>query len=164
MVTSIYNLFLKATYRVAFLLRNAQEYKSATQRCYIEKPKLVTKYKYLCIMKYDIIKAKALVSDNEVGWEDMGKGVWRKIMSYDEKLMLVKVKFKAGAIGALHHHPHLQISYIAEGEFEVTMGNETKLLKAGDVYYAVENVQHGVICIKDGLLVDIFSPMREDFL
>ncbi len=85
-------------------------------------------------------------------------------MSYDEKIMLVKVKFIAGAIGTLHHHPHLQISYIAEGEFEVTIGAEIKTLKAGDVYYAAENVEHGVVCLKDGILIDVFSPMREDFL
>ena len=115
-------------------------------------------------MKYDFVKEKALVDDSEIDWENTGEGIWRKIMSYDEKIMLVKVKFKAGAIGALHHHPHLQISYIAEGEFEVTMGNEIKILKAGDVYFAAANIEHGVLCLKDGLLIDVFSPMREDFL
>ncbi|MES2430243.1 MAG: cupin domain-containing protein [Bacteroidota bacterium] len=116
------------------------------------------------VMKYNLVKQKALVEDNEIEWENTGNGVWRKIMSYDDNIMLVKVKFIAGAVGALHHHPHLQISYIAEGEFEVTMGSQVKTLKAGDVYFAAPDIEHGVVCLKDGLLIDVFSPMREDFL
>jgi quercetin dioxygenase-like cupin family protein len=64
----------------------------------------------------------------------------------------------------MHKHPHLQISYIASGAFETTIGDDTKILKEGDVYFVPSDVMHGVVCLEDGILVDVFNPMREDFV
>jgi quercetin dioxygenase-like cupin family protein len=107
---------------------------------------------------------KTLVEDSELAWEDLGGGLRRKIMSYDNDLMLVKVAFEKGGIGAIHSHPHKQMSYIAKGKFEVTIGENKKLLSEGDVYFAPSGVSHGVICLKEGLLIDVFNPMREDLI
>ncbi|RZL43508.1 MAG: cupin domain-containing protein [Pedobacter sp.] len=104
------------------------------------------------------------MSDKDIDWEDLGAGVKRKIMAYDDDLMLVKVAFEQNSIGSLHHHPHLQLSYVAKGSFEVTMGDDKKILNEGDVFFAPSNVTHGVICLEAGLLIDIFNPHREDFL
>ena len=68
-------------------------------------------------------------------WEDAEPGVKRQIMAYDAHLMLVKVQFQTGAIGSVHQHPHTQGTYVASGIFELTIGNEKKILKAGDGYY-----------------------------
>jgi len=46
----------------------------------------------------------------------------------------------------------------------MTIGNETKRIKCGDGYYVKPQVIHGVVCIEPGILIDVFSPMREDFL
>jgi quercetin dioxygenase-like cupin family protein len=46
----------------------------------------------------------------------------------------------------------------------VEIGAQKKILKAGDVFYVSPNVLHGAVCIEDGLLIDVFSPMREDFI
>ncbi|MCB0442440.1 MAG: cupin domain-containing protein [Flavobacterium sp.] len=78
--------------------------------------------------------------------------------------MMVNVKFKKGGIGEMHHHIHSQVTHIAEGKFEVTINNETKLLQKGDSFFVAPNLEHGVICLEDGLLIDVFSPMREDFI
>lgn len=107
---------------------------------------------------------KTLVEDNELPWEVVGDKIKRKIMSYSKDLMLVKVAFEKGGIGAVHKHPHLQISYIASGVFEITIDGETKLLKEGDVYFVPSDILHGAVCIEDGVLVDVFNPMREDFI
>lgn len=93
-----------------------------------------------------------------------GAGVTRQILGYDESIMMVKVTFKKGAIGAKHSHPHVQSSYIASGKFEVSIGETTKLLQEGDGYFVPPNVIHGVVCLQDGVLVDSFTPVREDFL
>ena len=85
-------------------------------------------------------------------------------MGYDEHLMMVKVKFNQGAIGTLHQHPHTQSTYVASGSFEVTIGEEKKILKAGDGYYVAPNLLHGCVCLEAGVLIDTFTPMREDFL
>jgi quercetin dioxygenase-like cupin family protein len=102
--------------------------------------------------------------ENEIAWEDQGNGIQRQIFGYDDKVMLVKAKFEKGAVGAMHQHPHSQVTYVRGGAFEMTIGNETKLLKDGDGYYVPPNVIHGVVCIEPGMLVDAFSPLREDFL
>lgn len=115
-------------------------------------------------MNYINLIDKALISDNDLTWEDLGEGVKRKIMAYDDQLMLVKVSFEKGAIGSLHQHPHLQMSYIAEGSFEITVGDSKKTLTKGDVFFALSNIVHGVVCFEEGLLIDVFNPAREDFL
>ncbi len=85
-------------------------------------------------------------------------------MAYDESLMLVKADFKTGGVGAIHHHYHSQITHIESGVFKVTIGDQTKVLKAGDSYYITPNLPHGATCLEEGLLIDVFSPMREDFV
>ena len=107
---------------------------------------------------------KTLIADYDLDWEDLGLGIKRKIMAYNDELMLVKVAFEKGAIGVLHHHPHLQMSYVAEGSFEVTVNDRIKTLNKGDVFFALSNVIHGVVCLEQGILIDIFNPKREDFL
>lgn len=103
------------------------------------------------------------IEDKEVAWEPVAEGVRRKIMSYDEKLMLVKVEFQKGGVGALHRHPHSQITHVESGMFEVEINGDKKKLSAGDAYYIPSNVLHGCVCVEPGVLIDVFSPMREDF-
>jgi len=115
-------------------------------------------------MNFKDLANKTLITDSELDWQELGAGVKRKVMPFDENLMLVKVDFEKGAVGTIHNHPHLQLSYVAKGSFEVTMGNYKKILNEGDVFFAPSMVFHGVVCLEAGLLVDIFNPYREDFL
>lgn len=108
--------------------------------------------------------SKIFISNHEVPYEPVAPGVKRKIMGYDERLMLVRVEFEKGGIGALHSHYHSQISSIESGIFEVEIGAEKKVLKTGDAFYIPPNVVHGVVCLEQGVLIDMFSPMREDFV
>ncbi len=96
--------------------------------------------------------------------EQVQDGIKRQILAYNHELMTVKVWFEAGAVGYVHQHPHSQTSYIVSGEFDVTVGGETHRQKGGDSYYVPPNVLHGAVCIESGVLIDVFSPCREDFL
>ena len=107
---------------------------------------------------------KVFIENREVPWEATGPGMKRKIMAWDEKLMVVKVQFDAKAIGMLHQHPHSQITHVESGIFEVEIGKEKKVLTTGDAFYIPPNVLHGALCLQEGVLIDIFSPMREDFI
>jgi len=100
----------------------------------------------------------------DVESEDLGGGVSRKILAYSDNLMAVEISFEKGAIGELHSHPHEQCTYILEGVFEFQVGNESRVVKAGDMTYKQPNIKHGVVCLEAGRLLDIFSPKREDFL
>lgn len=102
--------------------------------------------------------------DKNQEWETVGEGIRRKIMGYDDKIMLVKVDFITGAIGYEHKHYHSQTCYVSSGEFEFTIDGVTKSVKEGDSLYMPPNILHGVICIKGGTLIDVFSPIREDFM
>ena len=104
------------------------------------------------------------VNGDDLKFIDLGGGVSRKILSYDENLMSVEVRFEKGAIGAMHTHPHTQISYVLEGCFEATINGETKVISKGDTYITEPNAPHGVVCLEAGALLDIFTPMRADFI
>ncbi|MDZ4806736.1 MAG: cupin domain-containing protein [Bacteroidota bacterium] len=109
------------------------------------------------------IKSKDFIENASIEWQQMAEGVKRKIMAWDEKLMLVRVEFEKGGIGTLHQHYHVQITSVESGVFEVEIDNAKKIVKAGDVFYVAPNLWHGAVCLEAGVLIDVFSPMREDF-
>ena len=110
------------------------------------------------------LQSKVFILGEDTAWETPDAGVRRQVMGYDEPLMLVKVEFQTGAVGAVHAHPHRQASYVASGKFEVQVGGEKKTLGAGDGFFVAPDVPHGVLCLESGVLVDTFNPMRRDFL
>lgn len=77
--------------------------------------------------------------------------------------MLVLVRFEKGAVGTPHHHIHRQVSYVESGSFEVTIDGNTKVLRQGDSFYVAPDLEHGVVALEDGSLLDIFTPAREEF-
>ncbi|MFN8252964.1 MAG: cupin domain-containing protein [Ferruginibacter sp.] len=106
----------------------------------------------------------AFTEDDALPWQTVGEGVQRKIMTYDTNIMLVKVKFATGAIGSIHQHHHAQVSFVASGSFEVEIEGAKKILCTGDTFYAAPNKLHGVVCREAGMLVDVFTPHRKDFI
>ncbi|WP_437921943.1 cupin domain-containing protein [Sphingobacterium sp. LRF_L2] len=107
---------------------------------------------------------KLFVKDDEVNWIELGKGVRRKVMAHNEALMVVKVRFEAGAVGELHAHPHVQTSYVSAGKFRYTIESEIHILQQGDTCIIPAGAQHGCECLEAGELIDAFTPFREDFL
>ena len=94
----------------------------------------------------------------------LGGGLTRRVLAQNEEMMAVEVTFEKGTIGAIHTHPHTQITYVLRGRFEATIGNEVKIISEGDTYLTIPNLPHGVVCLEEGVLLDIFTPRREDFL
>lgn len=97
-------------------------------------------------------------------WEKIDENLDRAVVGYDDTLMLTIVRFKKGGIGKLHQHIHSQAAYIASGSFEVQIEERKKVLKTGDSFFLPTNIMHGVVCLEDGVLIESFSPLREDFL
>lgn len=104
------------------------------------------------------------LEQSDYNWEKIDENLDRAVVGYDESLMLTIVHFKKGGIGKLHQHIHSQVAYIASGSFEVQIEDEKKVLKTGDSFFLKTNVMHGVVCLEDGVLIESFSPMREDFV
>jgi len=93
-----------------------------------------------------------------------GEGVTRRILAHSDGLMCVENTFEQGAVGALHSHPHTQITYVLSGSFSFTIDGETRVVRAGDTLLKENGVVHGCTCLEAGKLLDIFTPAREDFL
>lgn len=108
--------------------------------------------------------SKEFIKGDEIEWEVVGEGIKRKILAYDDRVMLVNVHFEKGGIGVLHEHYHTQVTYISSGKFDVTINGVTQTLKEGDSFYIPPHAIHGVVCLESGLLTDVFSPIREDFM
>lgn len=96
--------------------------------------------------------------------EAAGNGVTRRVLAYCEAMMCVENTFEAGAVGALHSHPHTQITYVARGVFEFTIADTVKTVREGDALLKQDGVEHGCVCREAGVLVDFFTPMRKDFI
>ena len=100
----------------------------------------------------------------DVPWEEVAEGVRRQVLGHGADLMMVVVEFAPGAVGALHSHPHRQVTYVAAGSFEVSVDGTWRVLGAGDCFYVAAGLEHGVVAREAGTLVDVFTPAREDFL
>ena len=109
-------------------------------------------------------KQQRFITDSSIAWEEVGPGVQRKIMAYDQSLMVVRVQFAAGSVGNVHQHYHSQITHVESGAFEVEIDGKKEVLKGGDAFYIPPNKLHGCVCLEAGVLIDVFSPMREDFV
>lgn len=98
-------------------------------------------------------------------YRNVGPGTVRKVLAYSNNIMNVELRFDKGATGAMHSHPHEQIGYVIEGTLIYKEeGCEDVELHAGDTYLVPPDVMHGIECITDVKLLDIFTPMREDFV
>ena len=126
--------------------------------------KLITKKQVMLTTESIGFPIQSFVDSSAIEWQQMAEGVRRKILSYDSNLMMVRVEFETGGIGSLHKHPHIQMTNIDSGVFEVEIDGNKKILKEGDVFYVHSNLVHGVVCLEKGVLIDVFNPMREDFI
>lgn len=89
----------------------------------------------------------------------------RKVLGTGGTLMMVEVTFKKDGVGAVHaHEAHEQVSYIVKGSFEVQVGEKTEILRVGDSFYAGFNVPHGVKALEDAIILDVFTPIRQEFI
>jgi len=97
-------------------------------------------------------------------WVELAPGNRRRVLIHTPELMQVEFGFDAGAIGALHSHPHIQVSYVAEGSFEVTIDGVSEVVGTGGSFIVPSGLVHGVRALEAGRLVDVFTPMRDDFV
>lgn len=109
-------------------------------------------------------KNRILVANTDAIPEQAGPGVVRRVLAFGDDAMCVENVFETGAVGSLHSHPHTQITYVASGRFRFTVGDETYEVKAGDTLHKRDGIIHGCVALEGGILVDFFTPMREDFV
>ena len=106
----------------------------------------------------------AWVPHEEIRPEVCGKGVQRRVLAYSKDAMCVENTFETGGVGAMHCHPHTQITYVVSGRFRFTIDGEIREVTAGDTMLKTDSVIHGCEALEPGILLDIFTPMRENFV
>lgn len=94
---------------------------------------------------------------------EMFEGVHRKTLAVGEKMMLVEFTFHKGSIVPIHTHPNEQVGYIVKGKVKLIIGEKEHLLETGDSYYIQSNIEHGATLIEESIIIDVFSPPREDY-
>lgn len=108
--------------------------------------------------------SQKFIITKKMEWEKLGGGVSRKFLGYDNQIMMVQVKFEKGAVGAPHQHFHTQATYCVSGKFEFEIDGVKQIVETGDGVYIQPNLLHSAVCLEEGMLIDTFSPVREDFL
>lgn len=100
----------------------------------------------------------------EIAAEQAADGVQRRVLAYGKDAMCVENTFETGSVGAMHSHPHTQVTYIVSGRYRFTIGDEVREVGPGDTLLKENGVMHGCVCLEGGVMLDFFSPMREDFV
>jgi quercetin dioxygenase-like cupin family protein len=105
-------------------------------------------------------------NNSDISWSELGDGIRRKVVGHTPQLMSVIMEFDKGAVGSPHSHEiHDQIAYVVAGSFEAIIDGQVRILRAGDAFIAPHLTSHGVTALEDkSLLLDQFSPAREDYL
>ena len=113
--------------------------------------------------------ANSGASTQHVNWatipvEMLEEGVERQLVVGDD-LMLCRLRFAPNVVTAAHDHPHEQITMVERGRVRFTIGREERLAQAGDVLHFPSGCWHGATMLdEEVVLIDIFTPVREDFL
>ena len=98
------------------------------------------------------------------GTTELVKGVHLKTLVYGEKTLLTEVRFEKGAVIPQHSHPHEQTGYLVSGQMDFLVNGEHHPAKPGDSWNIASNVEHGATALEEAVVIEVFSPVREDYL
>ena len=115
-------------------------------------------------MNTNSYKDQIMLMHEDACIQNASEGVIRRILAYSNDAMCVENTFKKGAVGTLHSHPHTQITYVVSGRFRFAVADKTYEVKSGDTLIKKDGVLHGCVCLEEGVLLDFFTPMRNDFV
>ena len=98
------------------------------------------------------------------GYKQMLEGIKIKTLVYGEKTLLTEFRLEKGSKISRHSHPHEQTGYLVSGRMLLFIGEETFETEAGDSWSIPGDVEHSAEIIEDSIAVEVFSPVREDYL
>jgi quercetin dioxygenase-like cupin family protein len=91
-------------------------------------------------------------------------GLKRRVLAYNEKLFLAEHEMMKGWVGTVHSHPHDQIVYVVHGHLKILCHGKTFEIRKGDSFVVRGGLEHGAAALEDSLVIDVFTPCREDYL
>ncbi len=99
---------------------------------------------------------------SDITTKEIAPGFFSKLIHTDNNTLNF-IEVKAGCSVPLHQHLHQQCAFVLEGKFELTVNGDPQVLEPGTFAIIPSNVQHGGTALTDCKLLDIFSPVREDY-
>ena len=101
---------------------------------------------------------------DENGYVVPVEGIEMKTLVYGEKTLLVRFKMTKGALLPSHNHPHEQTGYLVSGRINLYIGHECRNAGPGDSWCIESGVEHRAEVLEDSVAIEVFSPVREDYL
>ncbi|MBK9217223.1 MAG: cupin domain-containing protein [Uliginosibacterium sp.] len=101
---------------------------------------------------------------DEAGYIPALPGIERKTLVHGDKTLLVEFRLKQGFPLPRHAHPYEQTGYLVSGRIRLGIGDETRELVPGDAWNIPSDIEHGADILEDSVAVEVFSPLRADYL
>lgn len=101
---------------------------------------------------------------SSTGYTEVIKGVHLKTMVYGDKTLLTEVKLEKGAVIPPHQHPHEQTGYLVSGRMDFLVDGAHQIAEPGDSWSIGGDVSHGATALEESIVVEVFSPVRQDYL
>ena len=101
---------------------------------------------------------------NSSGYRQAVQGVWMKTLVYGEQTLFTEFKLEAGHTLPRHAHEQEQTGYLVSGAIRLTIGDKTYDVEPGDSWCIPGNVEHGAKILADSVAIEVFSPVRKDYL
>jgi len=101
---------------------------------------------------------------NKDGYRPVVPGIRRKTLVYGEKTLCTEFRMEAGSRLPSHTHPHEQTGYLVEGRLCLTIGRQAFAVERGDGWCIPGNTEHSVEILEDSVALEVFSPVREEYL
>ena len=101
---------------------------------------------------------------SESGYSIPLEGIEQKTLVYGEKTLMTEFLLKEGSTLPLHAHPQEQTGYLVKGRIRLAIGKEEYEAQPGDSWCIPSGVEHGAEIIEDSVAIEVFSPVREDYL
>ena len=92
------------------------------------------------------------------------KGIEQKTLVYGKRTLMTEFRLKKGSVLPRHSHPHEQTGYLVNGNIRVYIGTESFECQPGDSWCIPSDEEHGADILEDSIAVEVFSPVREDYL
>lgn len=104
----------------------------------------------------------AIRSDD--GYREILDKIQLKTLIHGEKTLMAEFRIGKGALLPRHNHPHEQIGFLVSGRLKLTIGDETRTVGPGDSWCVAGHVEHQAAALEDSVAIEVFSPVREDYL